>query len=79
MPLLSRVLEGNLRQLMKMFAREAVVDEATTPYKLLNLDLEEKETFLPYNSVISCLQQLKHFWHHLKQVQRKNLSSKSFA
>ena len=38
MPFLSGVLERNLHELMKMFLCAAVVDEATTPYKLTKLD-----------------------------------------
>ena len=45
------LLERNLRQVMKMFLRAAVVDEATLPYKLIKIDLEKKENFLSFNSV----------------------------
>ena len=34
-----------------MFLRAAVVDEATSPYKLIKIDLENKENFLPFDSV----------------------------
>ena len=51
MPFVSGVLEGTLRQLMKMFLHKTVVDEATTPYKLMKSDLEKKENFLLSHSV----------------------------
>lgn len=51
MPFLPGVLERNLRQLLKMFLHAAVVDEATTPYKLIKLDLQKKDSFLLYDSV----------------------------
>ena len=38
MPFLSSVLERNLHELMKMFLRAVVVDETTTPYKLIKRD-----------------------------------------
>ena len=71
MPFLSGILEKNLCQLMKMFLRAAFVDEATTPYKLIKLDLQKKDNFLPM-TLLSSQRQLKYFWHHLKQVQHKN-------
>ena len=33
---------------MKMFLRAAVVDEATSPYKLIKINLEKKEDFFPF-------------------------------
>ena len=51
MPFLPGLLERNLRQVMKMFLRAAVLDEASSPYKLIKIDLEKKENYLPFDSV----------------------------
>ena len=48
MPFLPGLLKRNLRQVMKMLLRAAV---ATSPYKLIQIDLEKKEIFLPFDSV----------------------------
>ena len=61
------------RQLMKMFLRAVVVDEATTPYKMIKLILKRKK-ISSRMTLLSSLRQLKHFWHHQKQVQRVLLS-----
>ena len=58
MPFLPGVLERNLRQLLKMFLHAAVVDEATTPYKLIKLDLQKK-TVSCCMTLLSSLQQLE--------------------
>ena len=36
---------------MKMFFHAAIVDEGTTSYKLIKLDLHKKDNFLLYDSV----------------------------
>lgn len=70
MPFLSGVLERNLCQLMKMFLHAAVVDEVTTPYKLIKLNLQKKDSFFLYDTVKLPMQR-KYFKHHLKQLQHK--------
>ena len=68
MPFLPGLLERNLCQVMKIFLLAAVVDEATSPYKLIKIDLGKKETFLLFDSLLL----LNHFWLQVKLVQHKN-------
>ena len=47
LPIASDVLEGKLRQFMKMVLRRSVVDEADTLCKLIQFDLGKEENSLP--------------------------------
>ena len=41
---LSTELDATLRQVMSLFLRRQVIEEATSPYKLLKIDLEKRES-----------------------------------
>ena len=45
------ILEGVIRRLMNIFIRKAVIDEADTAYSLIKVDLNERENYLPKESV----------------------------
>ena len=50
-PFLSNAIERIFRLLMKMFVKREVTERAATPYKLLRIDVEDKENHLPVESV----------------------------
>ena len=64
------LLERNLCQVMKMFLRAAVVDDATSLYKLIKIDLEKKISWLL--TLSNSLLLLNYFWLQVKLVQQKN-------
>ena len=50
-PFLSNAIERIFRLLMKIFVKREVIERAATPYKLLRIDVEDKENHLPVESV----------------------------
>ena len=78
MPFLAGLLERFLCQVMKMFLGAGAVDEATSSYKLIKIDLDKKEISCLL-TLSSSLLLLNHFWLQVKLVQHKNKSSRSRA
>ena len=50
-PFLSTELDATLRQVMSLFLRRQVIQEATTPYKLLKIDLGKRESMVDLQNV----------------------------
>ena len=50
-PFLSTELDATLRQVMSLFLRRQVIEEATTPYKLLKIDLGKRESMVDLQNV----------------------------
>ena len=50
-PFLSTELDTALRQVMSLFLRRQVLEEATTPYKLLKIDLRKRESMVDLQNV----------------------------
>ena len=48
---LSTELGATLRQVMSLFLRRQVIEEATTPYKLLKIDLGKRESMVDLQNV----------------------------
>ena len=48
---LSTELDAALRQVMSLFLRQQVIEEATTPYKLLKIDLGKRESMVDLQNV----------------------------
>ena len=48
---LSTELDATLRQVMSLFLRQQVIEEATTPYKLLKIDLGKRESKVDLQNV----------------------------
>ena len=51
LPFLEESSDSLLRGLMKPFARQAALDEATTPFKLSKIDINKQENLLPMEKV----------------------------
>ena len=50
-PFLSTELDATLSQVMSLFLRRQVIEKATTPYKLLKIDLGKRESMVDLENV----------------------------
>ena len=71
MPFLPSLLDRNLRQVMKMFLRAAVVDETTHHANRSRSILKRNKISCPL-TLSSSLLLLNHFWLQVKLAQHKN-------
>ena len=51
LPIISDTLETLVRRFLKMFIKNAIVDNATTPYKLIKINVNDKDNQLPLRKV----------------------------
>ena len=50
-PFVADGLEKQMRDLMTIFVKRSILNEAPTAYTLINLDLDKSENFLPANKI----------------------------